>query len=89
MVFKGNISDIVIVAFVKKNIFGAGQLALSLPDRHKVFIDSFRKKHRSDFIELFEILNEEAKFLNMSITKAIKYVNLEVKDEKSLNVLRK
>jgi len=81
IVFSGNIKDIIILGFVEKNILGAGQIVLSLPDRKRAFVDGFREKHRSDFIKLFQILKDKTEFLNLSYIKAINYIDPEIKEE--------
>ena len=84
IVFTGNISDIVILCFVEKNILGAGQIVLSLPDRDKVFLEGFREKDRDNYIKLFQILKDKTEFLNLSYTKAVTYVKPEAKETREL-----
>jgi hypothetical protein len=88
-IYTGNIDKLIILCFVEKNIFGAGQIALSLPNREKVFIDGFRKEHRNGFIELFHILKDKTEFLNLNYIKAIQYVKPKIRKGKELKEIAK
>jgi hypothetical protein len=84
IIYTGNISDIVLLCFVEKNALGAGQIALSLPNSEKAFIDSFRKEHRDGFVELFQVLKNKTNFLNLNYMEAVKYVKPEIMREREL-----
>jgi hypothetical protein len=84
IVYTGNISDVVILCFVEKNILGAGQIVLSLPNRERVFVDGFRENQRSNYIELFQILKDKTEFLNLDYMKAMKYIKPEIRKEKEI-----
>jgi hypothetical protein len=89
LIFTGNIADINILCFLEKNIFGAGQIVLSLPDREKVFIDGFRNEHRNSFIELFQLLKAKTAFLNLSYFEATQYVKPDIKKKENFKGLLK
>jgi hypothetical protein len=84
VVYSGDVGDVTLLSFVKKNVFGAGQIVMSLPDREKVYMDSFRENHRNGYIGLFEALKDKTEFLDLNYIEALKYVKPEVKKEKEL-----
>jgi DNA-directed RNA polymerase subunit RPC12/RpoP len=57
-------------------------MVLSLPNKDKVFVDSFRKTDRSNFIKLFQILKDKTEFMDLDFMIAMKYMKPEVRKEK-------